>query len=437
VTEDGPVIDARSVRGEWKYIGLAAAICLPAAFLRLDVFSIGTGVDTLLFGVAILGAAFLLSWGAEVAQLDISQALAIAFLAFIAVLPEYAVDLVFAWKAGSQDRIATVTGVVPHTCGATHGAVTHCRDLAIANMTGANRLLIGVGWAVVVLIWWRKSGEKQVTLGQRRWTEIGFLLVATLWGLTIPIRGSLSLFDLFVLGTIFVMYVWHAAVQESEEPELAGPPLAIAALPTRTRRLVTFGMFVFAAGMIIASAEPFARGLVETGEKLGVDKFLLVQWVAPLASEAPEMIIAILFVLRSKPGAGLGILVSSEVNQWTLLVATVPAVYMIAHHAVVPMKLDVRQVEEVALTAALSVFAIAVVANLSLSRGEAAVLLATFLAQFGFESRTVRYGFAAFYIVAGIGIAASRPDNRRGMIAAIRAAFTPPRRARRSAGRGG
>ena len=32
-------------------------------------------------GVAILGAAFLLSWGAEVAQLDISQALAIAFLA--------------------------------------------------------------------------------------------------------------------------------------------------------------------------------------------------------------------------------------------------------------------------------------------------------------------------------------------------------------------
>jgi cation:H+ antiporter len=432
VAEDRPVIDARSERGGWRYIALAAAICLPAAFLRFQLFSINTGVDTILFGVAILGAAFLLSWGAEVAQLDISQALAIAFLAFVAVLPEYAVDLVFAWKAGTQDRIAAATGVFPTTCGTTHGAVDHCRNFAIANMTGANRLLIGVGWAAVVLIWWRKSGEKQVILDEKRYTEIGFLLIASLWAFTIPIRGYLSLLDLVVLGSVFVAYVWHAAVQESEEPELVGPPLAVAALPVRRRRLVTLGMFAFAAGMILASAEPFAHGLVDTGEQLGIDKFLLVQWLAPMASEAPEMIIAILFVLRSKPGPGLGTLVSSKVNQWSLLIATIPLVYAIAHHAVTPMQLDPRQVEEVFLTAAQSAFAIAVLASLSLSRGEAIVLLVTFLAQFGFESTNVRYGFSGFYILAAVIMIAVRPENRRGMLAALRAGFTPPWRAGRA-----
>ena len=421
------------MRGEWKFIALAAAVCLPAAFLRGGVFSIGTEVDTLLFGVAILGAAFLLSWGAEVAQLDISQALAIAFLAFIAVLPEYAVDLVFAWKAGTQDRLAEAAGgVVPHTCGVTDtGAATHCRDLAIANMTGANRLLIGVGWAVVVLIWWRKSGQKHVQLSTHRRTEIGFLLLANIWAFSIPIRGNVSMIDFFVLVSIFVAYVWHAATQPAEEPELAGPPLAIAALPQRKRRLFTLAMFVFATGMILASAEPFADGLVHTGEKLKIDKFILVQWLAPLASEAPEMIIAILFVLRRKAEAGLGTLVSSKVNQWSLLVATIPLVYAIAHQGISPMSLDPRQVEEVLLTAAQSVFAVAVLANLSIGRGEAMVLLVTFLAQFGFPSTNVRYGFSAFYIAAALYIATRHRENREGLLLAVRAGLTPPWRAGR------
>ena len=423
------VIDPSSVRGEWKFIAFAAAACLPAILLRFDAFSISIEVDTLLFGVAILGAAFLLSWGAEVAQLDISQALAIAFLAFIAVLPEYAVDLVFAWKAGTQDRILAETAVAPATCGmAEGGGVTHCRDLAIANMTGANRLLIGIGWAAVVLIWYWRSKEPQVVLGESRRTELGFLLLATLWAFTIPLRGNVSLIDLIVLGAMFVGYLWHAAREEAEEPELVGPPLAIAALPERRRRRFTAMMFLFAAGVILASAEPFAHGLVQTGERLGVDKFLLVQWLAPLASEAPEMIIAILFVLRAKPGAGLGTLVSSKVNQWTLLIATIPLVYAVAHRGFGPMSLDGRQVEEVLLTAAQSVFAIAVLANLSIGRGEALMLLVPFLAQFGFTSTATRYVFSAFYGAGALYLLARHPEARQGVARAARAALSRPRR---------
>lgn len=418
---------AQDVRSGWKYIGLAAAACLPAVALRAGA-DITTEVNTLLFGVAILGAAFLLSWGAEVAQLDISQALAIAFLAFIAVLPEYAVDLVFAWKAGSQDRLAELSGVLPATCGLEDGVLTHCRELAIANMTGANRLLIGIGWAAVVLIWWRRSGEREVRLGERRRIELGFLFLATLWAFTIVLRGHLSFLDMVVLLIVFVAYIWHAALEEAEHPELVGPPLAIAALPTRRRRFVTILMFLFAAGMILAAAEPFAEGLIDTGEKLEISKFLLVQWLAPLASEAPEMIIAILFVLRSKPAAGLGTLVSSKVNQWSLLIATIPLVYAIAHRSFSAMPLDGHQVEEVFLTAAQSAFAVAVLASLSISKGEAVMLLVPFLGQFAFPISSVRWGFSGFYLAAFLYIFVRRAEARTGLKNAVRAALSIPRR---------
>jgi cation:H+ antiporter len=420
--------EPQQLRAEWKYFGFAAAITVPALLFRFDLMHTAIPAETLLFGVAILGSAFLLSWAAEVAQLDISQALAIAFLAFIAVLPEYAVDLVFAWKAGRQDRlIRGFEGVLgsgqPHSCGD-----IPCRELAIANMTGANRLLIGLGWAVVVLIWWRKSGNRSVALGEERRTELGFLILATLWAFTIPLRGSLSVIDLAVLGALFIGYLWHAASGEPEEPELVGPPLALAALPQRKRRLATLILFLFAAGVILASAEPFADGLVHTGSQFGINKFLLVQWLAPLASEAPEMIIAILFVLRMKPGPGLGTLVSSKVNQWTLLVATIPLVYAIARGGFHPMALDHRQVEEILLTAAQSAFAVATLANMKISRGEAAALLVLFLAQFGFESTAVRYGFSALYIVLFFVIALMKTEQRRGMLAAVRAALRRPGR---------
>ena len=76
------------------------AATVPGLVVRFSHPALSDPVDALLFGLAIVGAAFLLAWAAEAAQLDISAGLAIAVLAFIAVLPEYAVDMVFAWKGG-------------------------------------------------------------------------------------------------------------------------------------------------------------------------------------------------------------------------------------------------------------------------------------------------------------------------------------------------
>ena len=86
------------------YMVLAFLLTVPALFLKWTGAHVSHATEAGLFGLAILGAAFLISWAAEVAQKDISQGLAVAILALIAVLPEYAVDMVLACKAASDPR---------------------------------------------------------------------------------------------------------------------------------------------------------------------------------------------------------------------------------------------------------------------------------------------------------------------------------------------
>ncbi len=386
---------------------------IPGIALKVGlVHSSSVVLETSIFAVAVLGAAFLLAWAAEVAQLDISQTLAIAVLALIAVLPEYAVDLFLAFRAGQGDE--------------------EKRHLAIANMTGANRLLIGVGWAVVVLIflWKAKGRERELRLRPEQRTDVGFLLVATLWAFSIPIRGEVGILDLVFLGGLFIAYIFRAAREAVEEPELIGAAAALGALPTVTRRVTTVALFLYAATAILMVAEEFADGLIEIGESFGISTFLLIQWVAPLASEAPEMIIAILFTVRMKAQAGMGTLISSKVNQWTLLVGTLGLVFSFGAGEISALHLDFEQKEEVFLTAAQSLFAVAVIANLTITRNEALMMLALFFGQFLLPYSPVRIGFGIAYIVFAIGIFVMSREARSGLLAALQHVFEPITRPR-------
>src|SRR5439155_10418371 len=147
-------------------------------------------------------------------------------------------------------------------------------------------------------------------------------------------------------------------------------------------RTVVGVLFVFAAAVILVCAEHFADALVATGEQFHISEFLLVQWLAPLASEAPELLVAGLYAWRLNTNAGLGTLVSSKVNQWTLLVGTLPITFAIAAGKWSGLPILARQREELLLTAAQAVFAAAVLASLSLSAGEAWLLFSLFWAQF-------------------------------------------------------
>ncbi|MGH9177811.1 MAG: sodium:proton exchanger [Acidimicrobiales bacterium] len=391
-------------------LGLAAAITVPGIVLRLTDAHLADPLLALLFGLSIVGAAFLLSWAAEVAQLDISAGLAIALLAFIAVLPEYAVDLVFAIKGGNSFQQEG------RACPPLDGGEESPCGLALANMTGANRLLIGVGWSVVGFIaWrqWRKRGQpekgEQITLERSHSVELAFLSVATLYSLTLPLKRSITLVDAAVLVTIFVLYTVRISRAPAEEPHLVGPARWIGTFDVGARRGSVIGMFLFAAAVILLVAEHFAEALVASGESLGVSEFLLVQWLAPLASEAPELLVACLYAWRLNTNAALGTLVSSKVNQWTLLVGTLPIAFAIAAGGIHGLPIVGQQREELFLTAAQSAFAVAILVNLSMSVKEAGWLLGLFMVQFvagavGPESihDEVRIGTAAIYLLLAV-----------------------------------
>ncbi|MFF1821976.1 sodium:proton exchanger [Kribbella sp. NPDC058245] len=383
-------------------------VAVPAVTLRLAGIHPPALVSMLVFGLAVVAASFVLAWAAEAAEVDISGGLAIALLAVIAVLPEYAVDLYFAHTAGSNPDYV---------------------QYAAANMTGSNRLLLGLGWSSVVLISLyvasRRSGRtvKELVLesGYRR--ELGFLAIAGVVAFVIPVTGEIHLALGIALLAFFAFYLYRAAVSgHDEEPDLIGPAARIGGLPTVQRRIAVIGMFVVAAVVILASAEPFADSLVQGGQALGIDQFLLVQWLAPLASEAPEFIVAILFAWRGKGAAALGLLISAKVNQWTLLIGSLPIAYGIGGGPSA-LHLDGRQIEEFLLTATQTLLGIAILLNLRFPRWAAWTLLGLFAIQFAVPGQTGRYILSALYLVLAI-IAVIR--NRHHLAVTLRAPFRKP-----------
>ncbi len=384
---------------------LIASIALPIPWVLAHGFG---GLEdahaliALCSGLAILGGAFMISWSCELAERDIPQSLAILVLALASVLPEYAVDLHFAWTAGKDPSYA---------------------PYAVANMTGANRLLIGLGWAAVVLVACHRSGQRVLEVEANQRLELRFLIWATLYSFFIPMGGTIGLHDAAILLLFFFAYVYAALHGDTQEVELAGPPAWIGRrYGPRSRRAWALGLFLFAVYAIFLSAEPFAESLVHIGRNTGIDEFLLVQWVAPLASESPEFVIAILFALKLRGSIGLGALISSKVNQWTLLVGAIPITYAISLGGLKGLPLDERQVEELLLTSAQSLLAAIMLSDLRISRREALGLALLFGAQLVFPSTAVRWWFIWIYLALA-AVYLCIPSQRRHF---LRLLFSSP-----------
>ena len=384
---------------------LAAAFVLPAVALRVTGVHPDPVVSLLAFGAAVVAASFVLAWAAEAAQVDVSGGLAIAVLALIAVLPEYAVDLYYAYVAGHDAEYV---------------------QYAAANMTGSNRLLMGIGWPVVVIVGLyvvrRMSAEiskPMLALEPGNRVELGFLLIAGLVAFVIPTTGRIHLVLGVAMLAWFGFYLYKLTRGEPEEPELVGTAAAIGALPDRARRITVVTLFLVSGAVILMCAEPFANSLIDAGTELGVDRFLLVQWLAPLASEAPEFIIATIFAARGKSTAAIATLISSKVNQWTLLMGSLPIAYL-AGGGGTALVLDGRQVEEVLLTATQTMMGVALILSLRFHRATAWLLLALFVVQFPITSTTGRLVLCGVYgalTVVGLII------NRRHIVATLRAPF--------------
>ncbi len=393
-----------------KYLPLVLSIAIPLPWMVLaltgQTHHMNPTLVSLLSGLAIVSAAFLLGWGAELSERDIPRSLALIFLALISVLPEYAIGLHYAWTEGQ--------------------AHSH-EGLAIANMTGANRILIGVGWALVAIVYYFKHKQKRIVLDDSQGLELSLLILASLYSLILPLKGTLSLWDAVIFFAMFAYYAGRAMQGEKHDEELEGIAAELdRKLGNNARRLVVLLMFGFSGFVIWFSAEPFAESLKEVGATYGISQFLLVQWLAPLASESPEGLIAIIFAMKGKGSTGIGALISSKVNQWTLLVGAIPLVYAIAAGSSAAMVLDGRQKEELLLTSAQSLFAAIVISDFKFALWEAMLLLVLFSGQFFFPDEHIRYIFSGIYLIASVALLAKSRLRRQMMLNALLLRNTKP-----------
>ena len=383
---------------------ITAVFIAPALVVRLA----GTHPDPVaaiaVFGAAVVSVSFLLAWAAEAAQIDVSGGLAIAVLALVAVLPEYAVDLYYAYASGRNADYS---------------------QYAAANMTGSNRLLMGLGWPIVVLVGFvagRRSGggtPGALALAPANRIELGFLVIAGVIAFAIPASGQIHLALGLALLAWFAFYMIKVSRGDVVEPDLIGTAAALGGLPARWRRSAVVGLVATAGTVMVLCAKPFADNLVDAGTELGIDRFLLVQWLAPLASEAPEFIIATIFAARGKGGLAIATLISSKVNQWTLLVGSLPVAHLLGGGGVA-LALDSRQVVEVLLTATQTMMGVALILDLRFRRPAAWALLGLFIGQFAIVSthgRLVLCGIYAAVALAGLVV------NRRHLAATVRAPF--------------
>jgi cation:H+ antiporter len=394
------------MRGRFSHplvaVALVLSLTLPWLVARTAGVSPGLIATVGLSGVSILGAAFLLAWAAETAEKDVSRSFAIAVLAVLAVAPEYAVDALYAWEAGAAPGTA---------------ASAEAADLAVANMTGANRILIGIGWSAIALFTIYRTAKTRdpnvervrgfladrVRLDRELSLELVFLFAATLYAFLIPLTGSIAVHDMAILVGLYGLYILFALRAPPTESPHVGVPAYLQSFPKRRRVTTVIALFAFAGLVIFLAVEPFAHGLEEIGLRYGIPPFLMIQWVAPLASETPEFVIVTLLVMKARSSASFNALISSKLNQWTLLIGTLVVVYSVSlgHYGALPM--GQRQMGEIWLTAAQSYFALALLIDLRISAREALVLLSLFLVQLypAFHQFEWLLAFSGLYLVLG------------------------------------
>jgi len=335
-------------------------------------------ISAIMTGITIIACAFIVSWASEILQEYLPPNFVLALLAIINVLPEYVVDIYFTYMAGIKEEY------------------TH---YAISNMTGANRMLIGLVWPLILIIYLIAKSKKSpslpnyIQLDKTNILEITFLMISTLYCFTLPFKGNLNLIDTLILFIIFGIYIYLSTRMGKREPELEGPPLIISQLPEKLKKIMIFFMFSFSGLGFLLSAEPFGESLLVLGSKIATNfgfdadtaKFLMVQWIAPIASESPEIIVVIIFAYKLLATDAFSTVVSSKINQWTLLVGFIPLVYFISllinSKTGKPLILDELQKHEILLTAAQSLFALVMILDMKFKIIDAILLFILFTAQ--------------------------------------------------------
>lgn len=354
-----------------------APACALLIFAALPIRELGPG-SVLWTAPSILLAAMLIAWAAESAQFFVAQGFALAILAWLQTLPEFAVEAVLAWKQQ-----------VP---------------LLLANLTGALRLLTGLGWPMIYFVaflasrWRNHQPLKRIVLEPMQAVEVVGLLASLVYIAVIWWKAALDVTDAVILICVYAAYLIVLRRMPPEKPE------AIEDLELIPRSIVTawrplrvgliFGLFLTGGVLIYFTAEPFLGSLLALSAVLGVPTFVFVQWIAPFVSEFPEKVSAFYWA-RTVDRASMALMnmVSSNINQWTLLAAMLPLVYSISRGAPSTITFDSQQEIELLMTLGQSLLGALFLIRMELVWWQAAALFALWAVQFALSPITPGPGF--------------------------------------------
>ena len=377
-----------------------AALTVPGVLVRLSGGAAPYPLQLVAYGAAVVAAAFILAWACEAAQVDIARGVVVAAVAFVAILPEYIVEL--------------------------HFAFTGHAEYVTANLTGASRLLLGVSVALpaaVALLPRRRKLVTAVALEPAQRLDLAILAVAVLWSLRIVVRGQVGLLDALVLISLYGLYLLRAAGSANEGPEPVGVAAALADLPAHERRRWVGGLMLFAASAILLTAVPFGDAVLGTGALIGIDPYLLLQWIVPVATETPELVVAFVLLTHGRGAQSVAVLLAGAVSQYTLALGTLPIAYL-AGAGTGPLPMAGRERIELLLSIGVALYAVAALVTLRLSRGDATIMLGLFAAQFLLPAVVTRLGLAIAFLALAIDVLV---HERRSLPALVRALFATDR----------
>jgi cation:H+ antiporter len=215
-----------------------------------------------------------------------------------------------------------------------------------------------------------------------------------------------------------VLYLRRNATGTPEPPHLVGVAAELGGLPKEQRRRWVGGIMLYSAVTVLITAEPFANAVLGAGTMVGISPYLLVQWLVPLATESPELVIAFVLITHARAAQGVAVLLSSAVSQWTLALGTLPIAYAAgAGHG--PLPLLGREQVELLLTMGQGLLAVAVLVTLRLRRRDSILMLVLFAIQLALPSPAIRLALTVGYIVLAVDIFASEgwaiPTLRRAL----------------------
>ena len=386
-------------RAPWqRHLAIAAGCAMFGVLVRLGAPFLPVELATIGLGIGLIGAAFLLAWAADAGEAVFSGGPVLAVIALVAVLPEFIIEIRFAY--------------------------TQQAELVTANLTGATRLLLTGAVALPLLVAFlaRRQGRAAAPFqlaGARR-LELGMLLITSVFAVQVVARGQLTVVDGVILAALYILYARRVQGTPEEEPAVVGVPAGLVSLPRRHRRAAIAGLIVLAAIVVVLVANPFTDALLETGAALGFDPYFLIQSVVPAATEAPEYVVVAVLVAHQRPAQGVALFLASSVSQWTLGMGALPLAYFAGGGETSMPVIGAGQLE-LGLTVALTLFAVAALAFLRPERVDAALIVGILVVHFVYPTSFVRIAATLVLLVFAVDLFI---DRRRAVPPLFRAVFS-------------